>query len=159
MNTETQQFTWSILLAGTDHDDYIDKGEATYEDFMREFDSFPWTSQLKKANKNPKMVSPTLSVKDLKNGTTLWVSMAGERQKKGYVIGYISPKDKQILFGLVKPKVERWLEMYLTEEITVVKDLIRLFFEQRKIEFVSKITALTQYKKMKLIDVKKDKTN
>lgn len=54
--------------------------------------------------KKQESASPTLSVKELKADKILWVSMLGDRAKHGYLIGYISPKEKKASSDLERKK-------------------------------------------------------
>jgi hypothetical protein len=65
MITGQDKFTWDVQLAGYNHDQTDQKGETNYQDFIKEFDTFPWLDQIEKANQFPDKVSPTISIKDL----------------------------------------------------------------------------------------------
>jgi len=89
MTPKQDIFKWSLQLAGYDHSRADQKGETDYENFINEFRMFPWIEQLETAIKLPDKCAPTLSVKDLKTGKNFWISMAGDRNDHGYLIGYI----------------------------------------------------------------------
>jgi hypothetical protein len=72
-------------------------------------------TKLKDLTANPGGCSPTLSVKNITDKKDLWVSMSGDRNNNGYLVGYVYPKTKKSLWGLGKEKVINWLEIYLTK--------------------------------------------
>ncbi|PCI97461.1 MAG: hypothetical protein COB15_07810 [Flavobacteriales bacterium] len=126
----SNKFTWNVQLAGYDHSMADEKGETNYDDFITEFEKFPWMEQLEEANEKPDNCAPTLSIEDLSNNKSFWVSMAGDKKEHGYILGYIYPKEKKTLFGLGKKKTIRWLEMYATEDKEGVINCLRLFFKR-----------------------------
>src|SRR5690606_32015658 len=97
--------------------------------------------------------SPTMSVKDLKTGKDFWVSMGGDRNDNGYLIGYIYPKEKNRLFGFGKQKTIRWLEIYLTEDKYLVKNCFNLFFDREHGQLENKIRKLEEYGQMEANDL------
>lgn len=147
------KFTWNVQLAGYNHDQADQKGEIIYQDFIAEFDSFPWLDQIEKANQYPDKVSPTISIKDLKTGKDFWISMSGDRNNHGYIIGYIYPKEKKRFFGLGKVRQIRWLEMRLTENTEKVKELIKMFFDRNYIDFEPTIRKLDDFGQMEAADL------
>ncbi len=151
--TGQDKFTWNIQLAGYNHDQADQKGETNYNDFLNEFDSFPWLDQIEKANQFQDKSEPTLSIKDLKTGKDFWISMSGDKNNHGYIIGYVYPKEKKGLLGFSKPKQIRWLEMRLTEDTQTVKELIKLFFDRDYKEFEPKIRKLEDFGKMQAADL------
>ena len=150
MTTKLDKFTWNVQLAGYNHNQADQKGETDYQSFIKEFETFPWIDQIEKANQYQDKVSPTLSVKDLKTEKDFWISMAGDKINHGYIIGYIYPKVKKGLFGLGKPKQIRWLEIRLTEDTQIVKELIKLFFDRNYNDFELKIRKLEDFGQMQV---------
>lgn len=148
MTTEQGKFIWDVQLAGYDYDKYDQKGETVYNNFIEEFEKFPWLEQLDSYQQIQKGCSPTLSVKNKQTGKDFWVSMAGDRKDHGYLIGYIYPKEKKGFFGLGKPKAIRWLEIYATEDKQIVKDCFKLYFDHdfKKLEMT--IRQLKEYGQM-----------
>ena len=65
-----QEFTYNIQWAGYPFDKYDEKGSVTYEKFVKEFESFPWATQVGKANGGSEA---TISVRDHKSDVVLWV--------------------------------------------------------------------------------------
>ena len=153
MTTGQDKFTWNVQLAGYDYSRADQKGETNYNDFIDEFEKFPWMEQLDSYQKIQSGCSPTMSVKDLKTGKDFWVSMGGDRNNHGYLIGYIYPKEKQGFFGLGKPKTIRWLEIYLTEDKNLVKDCFKLFFDRNHDQLENKIRKLEEYGQMEAKDL------
>jgi|SRR5690554_489145 len=153
MITGQEKFTWNIQFAGYNHNQADQKGETNYNDFINEFDSFPWLDQIEKANQFPDKSAPTVSIKDLKTGKDFWISMSGDRNNHGYIIGYIYPKEKKGFLGFGKPKQIKWLEMRLTEDMQTVKELIKNFFDRNYNEFESKIRRLEDFGQMESADL------
>jgi len=144
----TENFTWNIQKAGYEFDQYDLKGKTDYESFIKEFENFPWIDELKKANQNPEKVSPTLSVLDEKENKTFWVSIAGDENEHGYIIGYIYPKMKKGFFGFGKEKEVKWLEMFLTQESKFIKKCYRLQFEREYKKLYSELSQLEKFGEM-----------
>ncbi len=142
---EMDKFIWNIQLAGYDFQRYDDKGETDYTNFINEFDKFPWIEQLENRNKMSDGTSPTLSVKDLKNTRDFWVSIAGDKDKYVYLVGYVYPKEVKGFFGLGKVKTTRWCEIYLTENSSNIKDLFKLFFNRQFQDLENEIKRLEKY--------------
>ena len=153
MTTGSDKFTWNVQLAGYNHDQADQKGETNYQNFIKEFDSFPWLDQIEKASQYTDKVSPTISIKDLKSGKDFWISMSGDRTNHGYIIGYIYPKEKKGFLGLGKPKQIRWLEMRLTEDTQTVRELIKLFFDRNYDQFEPEIRKLEDFGQMQAADL------
>jgi hypothetical protein len=144
----TDKFTWNIQLAGYDYQQYDEKGEINYENFISEFSKFPWIEQIEKSNEIKNGCSPTLSVKDNKSGTNFWVSMSGDKNDSGYLIGYVYQKTVKGLFGLGKPKEKKWVEIYLTSDSEVVKNCFKSFFNRKTDELISKLKTLELFDEM-----------
>lgn len=149
---EQDKFTWNVQLAGYDFDMADKKGETVYSKFITEFENFPWMNQLDEFQKIQSGCSPTMSVKDLKTGKDFWVSMGGDRNNHGYLIGYIYPKEKKGLMGFGKTKTIRWLEIYLTEDQNTVKECFKLFFDRNFESLENKIRLLEEYEQMESKD-------
>ena len=144
----TENFTWNIQKAGYKFDQYDLKGQTDYQNFIREFEQFPWKEQLKKASENPDKVSPTLSVTDDKENKAFWVSIAGDQNEQGYIIGYIYPKMKKGFFGLGKEKEVRWLEMFLSQDTELIKRLYRLQFDRQYDKLYAELNQLEKFGEM-----------
>ena len=142
------KFTWNVQLAGYDYDKYDEKGQIALEKFLVEFDNFPWIEQLENYKRIQKGCSPTLSVKDCKTGTEFWVSMAGDKNENGYLIGYVYPKMIKGFFGFGKLKERRWLEIYLTQNTEDVKLCFTLFFNRETDKLIAMIKKLEKYGEM-----------
>lgn len=152
-NEMNDKFTWNVQLAGCDFNKYDEKGETTLENFISEFDKFPWIEQLESYKNIQQGCSPTLSVKDHKTATDFWVSMAGDKNEHGYLIGYVYPKTVKGFFGLGKPKEKRWVEIYLTQDSDLVKNALQCFL-------IGRLTIqLRQLKNWKSMEKWKHKTD
>lgn len=145
----TDKFTWNVQLAGYDYDRYDEKGETNFESFITEFENFPWIDQLESYQKIQQGCSPTLSVKDHKTGTDFWVSMAGDKNEHGYLIGFIYPKTVKGFLGLGKPKEIRWVEIYLTKDAELVQKCFKFFFDRETDKLVDTIRKLELFGEMK----------
>ena len=142
------KFIWNIQRAGYDFNQYDDMGETDFQNFISEFEKFPWLEQLDSFQEKQEGCSPTLSVKDLKSKKDFWVSMAGDRNDHGYLIGYIYPKEKKGFLGLGKTKTVRWLEIYTTEDKRVVERTFDQFFQRNFIKLENTIRKLDEYGQM-----------
>lgn len=138
-------FTYDIQYGGDPHDKYDLKGDTNFDDFISVFDGFPWLNEIEKANENPNGCSPTLSVKNTTDEKDLWVSMAGDRINRGYLIGYAYLKTKKRLLGFGKEKIIKWVEIYLTEDMQQVKGYFKLYFGRSYEELHSEIIKLDKY--------------
>ena len=130
MTNEKKDFTWNVQLAGYDFDKYDEKGEIDFNDFISEFDKFPWIEQVEKRNNINSGCSATLSVKDEKNEKSIWVSIMGDKKDNTFLVGYVYPKTKRGLFGLGKEKQIKWLEIYVAENSQKVKKCFEYFFQR-----------------------------
>ena len=148
-------FTWSIQKAGYEFSQADEMGTTDYENFIQEFTNFPWLDQIEEAQNNPIKSAPTLSVKDLKTGKDFWVSMSGNRNDHGYLIGYIYPRERKSLLGLGNKKIVRWLEIYLTNDTELVKMCFDDFFNRDYNSLESKIGNLELYDEMVAKDLAK----
>jgi hypothetical protein len=146
--TNTDKFTWNAQLAGYDFSKYDEKGETNFQNFIDEYEKFPWLDQLDSYQEIKQGCSPTLSVKDTKTGQSFWVSMAGDRNNNNYLIGYVFPKEKKGLFGFGKPKTVRWLEIYGTHDTEVVKNCFQLFFDRDHSKLKSALSELDLFDEM-----------
>ena len=142
------KFTWNIQRAGYDFQKYDEKGETTYENFEREFDAFPWIEEMEKWNTIKSGCSATLSVKELKSGCELWVSIAGDKNEYGYLIGYVHPKEVKGFLGLGKAKTKRWCDIYQTQPVSDIKSYFKLFFDRKQGDLESAIGKLEMYDDM-----------
>lgn len=127
MADQPDRFTYDFHFAEHAEHDVTDKGQTDYENFISEFKSFPWLDQLDSANKIGK-TSPTITAHNLSNNTELWVSIAGNRDQYGYIIGYNAPIT--IKAGLFhKERTTKWVIMYLTADTIKILHLYDLFFK------------------------------
>jgi len=151
--TAPDKFTWSVQLAGYEHDRADQKGETDYANFIREFETFPWLEQLERYQQIQQGSSPTMTVKDLKTGKDFWVLMSGDRDAHGYLIGYTYPKEKKVE-GIDSRKAEstRWLEVYLTSDPVSVKECFKRFFDRDYDKLEAKIKRLDPFGEMEAED-------
>ena len=138
-------FTYDIQYGGDPHEKYDIKGQTDYENFILAFDSFPWLDEIERSNANPGGCSPTLSVKNIKDKIGLWVSMAGDRNNNGYLLGYVYLKTKKSLLGLGKKKVINWLEIYLTADKQQIKEFFKIYFNKNYDQLHAEIRKLEMF--------------
>jgi len=138
-------FTYDIQYGGERHDKYELKGQTDYETFILVFESFPWLDEIERSNANPDGCSPTLSVKNITEKKGLWVSMSGDRNNNGYLVGYVYSKTKKGLWGLGKKKVINWLEIYLTGNKRQVKEFFWLYFNRNYDQLHAEIQKLEMF--------------
>lgn len=138
-------FTYDIQYGGDPYNKYDLKGQTDYDNFIALFDTFPWPDEIEKANANPNGSSPTLSVKNNIDERDFWISMSGDRNNHGYLVGYVYPKTRKGFLGFGKEKIIRWLEIYLTEDELQVKNFIKLYFDRKYNELHSQIRKLEKF--------------
>jgi hypothetical protein len=144
MDTKQDKFTYDFHLASHEQKESIDKGQTDYKNFIDEFEKFPWLEQLEETNSTG-TTSPTISAHSSSSSTTLWVSIMGDRNSYGYLIGYNYPKTKKGLLGLGKEKEITWVEMRLTEDKNTVINCYDLFFKKDTVGLNVELKKLELY--------------
>jgi len=148
MTNEKSDFIWNVQLAGYDFDKYDEKGEINYENFVSEFDKFPWIEQIENWQKTKQGCSATLSVQDEKNKKSFWVSIMGDKNDNTFLVGYVYPKAKKGFLGLGKEKQIKWLEIYVAENSQKVKKCFELFFLRDYESLERTINGMEKYGEM-----------
>jgi len=139
MITGQDKFTYDFHLADHAGQAVIDMGETDYENFIKEYNNFPWLDQLEIANRL-KNTSATITVQDPLNKTELWTSIAGNRANHGYIVGYNFPKTiKGNLFR--KERTVKWVIMYATE---VKEKILKCYYPFFKRDTTGLILELDQ---------------
>jgi hypothetical protein len=138
-------FTYDVQYGGDPHDKYDLKGKTDYENFILAFGSFPWLDEIERSNENPDGCSPTLSVKNITDKKGLWVSMAGDRNNNGYLLGYVYSKTKKSLLSLGKEKMINWLEIYLTGDKQQIKEFFKFYFNKNYEQLHAEIKNLEMF--------------
>ena len=138
-------FVYFIQYGGDPHDKYENLGTTDFSHFIEVFDKFPWIEEIGKANKKPYGSSPTLSVKNTEDDKDLWVSMSGNQQRHGYLLGYVHTMVKRKWLGFRKTKSVRWLEIYLTRDMLTVKHYFKLYFAGEYDELQADIRTLERF--------------
>jgi hypothetical protein len=141
------RFAYQVELAGYEFGQADQKGQTDYRSFTQSFEQFPWIDQIEKANKAGK-VSPTLTVNDNEKNEALWVSAMGDSNKHTFLIGHVYPKEIKGLFGFGKPRLKKWIEIYLTEDQEFVKECFKLFFDGDTNGLRAKYSKLEKYDEM-----------
>ncbi|MBK7290281.1 MAG: hypothetical protein IPI78_08635 [Chitinophagaceae bacterium] len=95
-------FTYNIQLAGYPYEKFDEKGETNFKDFIQIFNSFPWLDQLDNYDKIKEGCSATISVKAIGDDNDFWVSIAGDREKYIFLLGFVYLKPKKGLFDWEK---------------------------------------------------------
>jgi hypothetical protein len=148
MTIRKNNFTWNVQLAGYDYNRYDEKGQIDYENFIIEFDKFPWIEQIESFQKIQKGCSATLSVKDDENKTSFWVSIMGDVNNNSFLVGYVYPKIKKGLFGLGKEKQISWLEIFIAKDSEQVKKCFRLYFSNELDALQLELKTMEKYGEM-----------
>lgn len=148
MKSETTDFKWNVQLAGYDYDKYDEKGKINYNDFIREFDKFPWIEQIEKYQKIQQGCSATMSVQDEKNQKSFWVSIMGNKTDNTFLVGYVYPKKKKGLFGFGKEKEIKWLEIYIAENSEKVKKCFDYYFQRDYANLENTLHGMEKYSEM-----------
>ena len=145
-------FTYDVQHGGDSHDKYELKGQTDYDNFMLAFDAFPWVDEIERSNANQNGSSPTLSVKNKTDNKDFWVSMAGDRNNHGYLIGYVYLKTKKGVFGFGKLKTFKWAEIYLTEDKQLIEYLFKIYFDKNYDRLHYEIKRLEKFRESKAVD-------
>ena len=139
------KFTYDFQLSGYKFDQYDEKGSVEYSKFLEEFKSFPWLDQIGKINGG---TEPTITVKNLTNGTDYWVSIIGSPIEYAYLVGIVYPKEVKSFLGLGKTKKIRWVEIFVAEEARTVEDTFSTFFEGQHSLLLKKLSELPKFDEM-----------
>lgn len=126
-------FTYNIQLAGYDYNQYDEKGEIDLNNFLNILGRFPWMEQLDRFSEIQQGCSATVSVINTLNNNSLWMSIAGDRNKYNYLIGYVYPKTTKGFFGLGKEKTTRWVDIYKVNDFNLIKTFFTLFFNGEEV--------------------------
>ena len=148
MTNGKNNFTWNVQLAGYDYERYDEKGQADDENFITEFEKFPWIEQIESYQKIQKGSSATLSVNDKENKTSFWVSIMGDTKDNTFLVGYVYPKMKKGLFGLGKEKQIKWLEIFIAKDNEQVKKCFRFYFSNELDKLQSELKTMEKYGEM-----------
>lgn len=141
-------FTYNIQLAGYPYEKYDEKGKTNLADFIHIFDTFPWLDQLDNYNAIKNGCSATISVKAVGDHNDFWVSIAGNRQKHFFLLGYVYLKTKKGLFGIGKEKVVKWVDIYEIEDKESIKSIFKLFFDKDIDKLKSELLGLKKFDSM-----------
>ena len=148
MTNGKSNFTWNIQLAGYDYDKYDEKGQTDYENFISEFDKFPWIEQIERFHKINKGCSATLSVNNNESKKSFWVSIMGDVNDNTFLVGYVYPKMKKGFFGLGKEKQIKWLEIFIAEDNNQVRKCFGFFFANKLGKLQLELKRMEKYGEM-----------
>ena len=135
-------------MAGYPFEKSDDKGPVNYEVFIKFFDSFPWIEQLDAWDTLKEGTSATVSVNAEGEKKDLWISIAGNRQKSFFLVGYVYMRPTRGMFGFGKEKIVKWVDIYEAEDDIQVKFLFKLFFNKRFDELVLELDQLNSFDSM-----------
>lgn len=152
MTPEKRVYTWNVQFAGYDFDMYDEKGAIDYNNFVTEFDNFPWIEQVKRYQKIQKGCSATLSVNESLNKTSLWVSIMGDTENNTFLIGYVYPKIKKGLFGFGKEKEIKWAEIFIVENNEQIKRCFKYYFSGEPKLMQSELRTMEKYDEMEVLN-------
>lgn len=140
MGVQSDKFTYDFHFAEQAEKEVTERGLTDYENFKQEFVAFPWLEQLDRANELGG-TSATITAHDHSTLTELWVSIAGDRNQYGYIVGYNAPRT--IKGGLFrKERTTKWVTMYTTEDTTTIFNLYNLFFKGDTIKLIGELKRL-----------------
>ena len=141
-------YTWNVQLAGYDYEKYDEKGKTNYENFIKEFEKFPWIEQIESYQKIQTGCSATLYVNDKENKTSFWVSIMGNTNNNTFLVGYIYLKNKKDSLEIGKEKQIKWLEIFIAEDSEQVKKCFKLYFENELNKLESELKKMQKYGEM-----------
>ena len=140
-------FTYDIQYGGEPYDNYEFMGQTDLDCFLSVVDNFPWIDEMEKANARPQGSSPTISLQNTTDKKEIWISMAGDRINHGYLVGYSYLRSKRTWLG--KIRYYYWLEIYLTEDMLMIKHYLQLYFAGEYDALHAKIKQLPLFKELK----------
>lgn len=140
-----QEFTYSVQRAGYPFDKYDEKGSVTYEEFVKEFESFPWATQVGRAKGGSEA---TISVRDHTSDIVLWVSAAQDNSGYVYLVGVVYAKERRGFLGLGKSKPVRWVEIYIAQDKSIVEKAFKVFFSGQDKELFHQLHQLPKFDAM-----------
>lgn len=133
-------FTWNIMYGDNPDDKTIhDRGIITAEEYITQFNSFPWTEEINKANK-VQNCSPTITVVNTHTNYEFFVSGYGENDDP----------EPTFLIGIIHPLSNIDFNNCETTEKEQVINASRLFFNNEKDELISMIKRIEQYNRNKI---------
>ena len=138
------EFTWSIQNAGYDFTQIDEMGETNFQHFIKNFKEYQWFQQLDHINTIKKGAVPTLCVDNSNTNQCLWISIMGDRTLFSYLIGYVYPTEKSILWGIGKRKT-RWVEIYEMNNEEIIIKCFMLFFENNYNQLEETLKRLHKY--------------
>jgi hypothetical protein len=122
-------FTYSIQLAGYDYTQYDEKSQIDLPGFLNIIDQFPWMEQLEKYSEIQEGCSATVFATNQDTNNSLWVSIAGNKNKYSYLVGYVYPKTSKGFLGLGREKTKKWLDIYRVNDFALIKSFFSIFFD------------------------------
>jgi hypothetical protein len=118
-------FSYEIQRAGYAFDQSDKMGAIDSVKFIETFRHFPWKEQVGKANGG---AEATISVNNLSAGTTLFVSVAGEKSDYAYIVGIVYMKPQDPFLGVISRKPVKWVDMFVTDDPRVVERVFDIYF-------------------------------
>ncbi len=130
MNQKDDGFTWNIQKAGYDFEKVDEMGKIDFENYLREFENFPWMEQIDYINKIQEGSAPTITSVDIETEWKFWISMGGNSKEYFYVLGFICYIEKNSFLGFGKPKIREQHYSCDTTDKKLVLELIKVFFDR-----------------------------
>ena len=118
-------FTYEIQRAGYAFNQSDKMGAIDSTKFAETFRNFPWKDQVGHANGGSEA---TISVNNLSAGTTLFVSVAGEKSDYAYIVGIVYMKNQDPFLGVITRKPVKWVDMFVTGDPGVVEKVFDIYF-------------------------------
>jgi len=141
-------FTYTIQLAGSDFNQYDEKGPIDFEGFTNVLYTFPWIEQMQLYNVTKEGASATISVINNITKKVLWVSIAGNENKNTYLIGYVFNKSVKGFLGFGKDKIKRWVDIYSVQSLDEVINFFNLFFSEKDDDLLSTLSLEERFDSM-----------
>ena len=139
---------YQIQFAGSDFNQWEEKGEIDFEGFIQVINNFPWEEQLEIYNSKQKGASATISALNKNEDTALWISIGEDSRKRRFLIGHVFHKEVKGFLGLSKPKIKKWLDIYLLDDLTNAEQLFTLYFNNQTEELQKKLQLEDRYNSM-----------
>lgn len=138
----TSSFTYEIQEAGYPFDKSDHMGDIGPEGFVEAFRSFPWSQHAGRAQGG---AEATISVNNINDGTTLFVSVMGDPLQYAHIIGIVFEKARPGWLGMFSRPPVRWVDLYVTDDPRLVESVFATFFSSSLSETVEQLERLDKY--------------
>lgn len=141
----SNKLPWYIQYANYDLNQADKKEPITCDDFIKEFESFPWKGQLEKYQKDERGCSPTIAIYNTETNREFNITIFGEPDNIIYLVGNIVPRIRRQFYIFGKLINYRWLDIYITEEYVDLRQCIKCFFDCDYHQLGDKLIKLDKY--------------